>query len=127
MFFYKIKKILTGNYWPLFLITFIYIFSIIFNFYYIQNTNIQGIYTIVKVIKIEIPEQGIDCYVDIYYHNKTYSKVVDNFHLTVGCYYFAVIWPSSNPELAYILNKVPDCLLVKPIPYEGWKKIPQCN
>ena len=46
----------------------------------------------------------------------------------IGKDYFVMLLP-SNPNAIVLLenNPVPDCLLNKAAPPQGWKKMPTCN
>ncbi|HKC36525.1 MAG TPA: hypothetical protein VKB95_10705 [Chitinophagaceae bacterium] len=95
-----------------------------------NNVNRDGRITIAKVIDFQGASSGVNVHIIIYYGQKEYRKTVDvECNDCVGNYFFVKILP-EDPQgyvIFYDRKQVPECILTKPIPPNGWDRIPQCE
>lgn|SRR5574343_1648079 len=94
-----------------------------------QSVNNNGIYLKCKVINSEGYKGGILTTISYSYKTKAYRVMVHSEfgREKIGEQYFIKVLP-SNPDVVLFLenNPVPDCLLQKDTPVEGWKQMPAC-
>ncbi len=106
---------------------FIALLFLVLRMYEEYSFSKRGVYTIGKVTNWESAEQGSSCFVDVYYHGKIYKTVLNTTRPQVGRFYYVSLLANDPGSAGILKEEVQPCILEKPIPYEGWKKIPSCN
>lgn len=103
---------------------------ILYDVYETKKIERDGIITIAKVDKYETNVSGGDMHISIFYKQKEYKSVINTICIKcTGKYYFVKILDQDPGKNVILLDNiiVPQCLLSKPIPYDGWKEIPKCG
>jgi len=103
---------------------------ILFSVYNSRMIRKYGVITFAKVVDFESNSSGGDLYITIFYKNKEYkSKINSICKKCIGKYYFVKVLDRDPANNVLLLDDfiVPACILAKPIPYNGWKEIPDCD
>ena len=107
------------------------IVSLIVGYGFFRKSQIlkYGVFTVAKVINFEGAASGSSLYIDVYFQGKTFRTSVGNHcNFCIGKYYFVKIIKESPSKKIIFYNEspVPDCILSKGIPNNGWKDFPAC-
>lgn len=108
----------------------IIILIIIFFLFQKYQLTTDGVFTICQVDHYEAAGSGGNLYIDIFYQDKKYHTAANTFCSGCEGKYFFVKIIKNQPEGVVVFMRdypVPDCILNKPIPKQGWEIIPTCN
>ena len=103
---------------------------VIYSLFRKYQLDSHGVITIAKVVRYENAESGDNLWVKVYYNGQIYETMSgSSCYSCIGQFFFVRI-VKGDPTGVVILyndNPVPDCILQKPLPVDGWKEIPTCD
>lgn len=101
-----------------------------YGLYQCSELKKKGRITIAKAIRYEGKAHGSSLYIEIYFNGKIVHDIVNALcPECVGKYYYVKVKPDNPSSFAILFEnqQVPECILSKPLPLNGWKEIPECK
>jgi hypothetical protein len=90
----------------------------------------NGIITVCQVDHYEPAGSGGSLFVNVFYKGKVYKNIANASCSDCNGKYFFVRIMKGSPTgkiIFFEFDPVPDCILKKKIPDEGWSTIPKCD
>ena len=94
--------------------------------FYKKDLNHTGVYIIAKITDADFSARGTIYTYEFFFRGKKYESRVKSGGLGKGDLIFIKTLPDKpDASLIQASIKVPYCLTMQDVPFEGWKKIPK--
>lgn len=117
---------------PIVIILAFIVLVLVYKTFYRIRVEKEGVFTVAKVLDIEVGKSGSSCKIEIYLRRKRFVTFVPGKYCGYDCignYFFVRVLVDNvkMQPMLYVNKPVPACILDSLDYFNGWNSIPDCR